>query len=111
MSDDWKQRHANDSEKALAHSIIKRVEAEYADNMQCNYGVDLTKGLPAYGLHKVMQYVAQVARAQALGFDPELLRLSDGEATAAQLDLARAIVKAGKPVIVVTDESTMMKGT
>ena len=105
---DWKDKHANESEKALKHQIVKDCEAEYVDNMRHNFGVDLGAGLPAYGLHKVMLYVAQVARAQALGFDPELLHATSAEATEAQLELVRAMVTAGVPTTVITDESLLM---
>lgn len=105
---DWKNKHANDSLKALEHEIVRDVEREYIDNMR-GYGVDLGKGLPSYGLHKVMLYVAQVARAQALGFDPDLLHATPAEATEAQLELARQMVEAGMPVTVIGDESILHK--
>ena len=99
MSDDWKIDHANASEKALEHDLVKGVVEEFADNM----GFKL-EGLPKYGLMKVCGYVAQVARAQALGFDPDLLRMSDEEADAQMLKKARMAVAAGKPVLRI-DES------
>jgi hypothetical protein len=81
---------------ALDHELVRGVMAEFADNM----GFKL-EGLPGYGMLKVAVYVAQVARAQALGFDPDLLRVSDEEAEAEQLALARAAVAAGKPTWVI----------
>lgn len=63
------------------------------------------EGLPGYGMRKVAMYAAQVARAQALGFDPALLSMTDEEATEAQLALARAAVEAGKPVWVIESDS------
>lgn len=89
---DWKQQHANDAEKALDHDLVKDVIAEQMRNL----GTD--SKLVEYGLHKIAMYTASVARAQALGFDPDLLRMSAEEANAAQLELAKAAVASGKPV-------------
>lgn len=76
MSDlDWKAQHGVDSEKALDHELVVAVMAELRENL----GVSDT-GLPAYGIRKVAYYAASVARAQALGFDPNLLRITDSEA-------------------------------
>ena len=69
---DWKQAHADAADEAVDHQLVQDAMAEFARNM----GFDLD-GLPAYGLHKVAAYAAQVARAQALGFDPELLWQED----------------------------------
>ncbi len=72
---------------------------EFAFNMGFALG-----GLPKYGLRKVALYAAQVARAQALGFDIELLRMSAEEATEERLDRARMAVESGVPVfVVITD--------
>jgi hypothetical protein len=89
----WKDHHANESGKALDHDLVREVMDEYAKNM----GFEL-EGLPRYGLMKVAMYAAQAARAQALGFDPDLLRMSDGEADEQMLQLAEAAALAGKPV-------------
>lgn len=102
---DWKEKHAKDADESLKHDLVKGVVEEYVDNMR-GY-VDLDKGLPSYGLHKVMHYVAMVARAQALGFDPNLLKLSNGEATEEMLKMARLMVERGTPVMVITDEALM----
>jgi len=91
---DWKQQHADAADAVFDAAMVRDVMEEFAANM----GFQLD-GLPGYGLHKVVSYAAQVARAQALGFDPELLRLSDDEADAATLAVARAMVAAGKPVL------------
>lgn len=96
----WKNTHANESGKALETDLVKGVIEELLDNLHNNYGVPTT-GLPLYGLHKVAMYAAQVARAQALGFDPELLRNTDEEADAQQIDLARKLVEAGVPTVVI----------
>jgi hypothetical protein len=98
---DWKQDFANDAEKALDHAIVKETVDEYVDNMKHNYGVDLSKGLPYVGLSKVRMAVALVARAQALGMDPDLLRLSNDEANADIIAMARRFHEAGKPVFIV----------
>jgi len=90
---DWRRVHANGAEKAIRHPLVAYVMDELADNL----GVK-GQALPGYGIAKVANYAAQVARAQALGFDPELLRMSDEEADAQGLALARSAVAAGKPV-------------
>lgn len=94
MSEDWKTRHVKESEKAVAHELVQGVMAELRDNL----GVSDT-GLPAYGIAKVALYAAQIARAQALGFDPDLLRLTESEATSEQLRLAAEAVFSGIPVV------------
>lgn len=93
---DWKQHHANEAERVLEDEIVKRVMEEFADNMRFKL-----EGLPRYGLAKVAGYAAQVARAQALGFDPELLRLSDEEADAQLLAKAKLAAMKGVPVYVI----------
>lgn len=98
-NDDWKTVHANESCKALEHDLVTGVMEEYADNM----GFKL-EGLAKYGLTKVAMYAAQVARAQALGFDPDLLRMSDEEADQVMLARARMMVAAGKPVFRIDDD-------
>ncbi len=94
---DWKNEHANAASHAWNHPMVTEVIKEYAANM----GFDPDKGLPAYGALKIAMYAAQVARAQALGFDPELLRLTEDEANRAQMERAAAMVFAGVPTIVV----------
>lgn len=61
-------------------------------------------GLPAYGIRKVAHYAAMVARADALGFDPNLLRMTKAEATSHQLDLAARAVALGIPVHMIEGE-------
>lgn len=90
---DWKRHHANESEKALEHDLVSYAMDELAGNL----GVK-GEALPEYGIRKVASHAAQVARAQALGFDPELLRLSNDEADEQVLKLARMAAEAGKPV-------------
>jgi hypothetical protein len=93
---DWKKVHANAAEAALRHDLVKGVMAELASNL----GV-AGQPLPEYGIAKVASYAAQVARAQALGFDPNLLRLSDAEADADLLAIARKAVETGSPTWVI----------
>ena len=69
MSHEERHAFANEAAKALDHDLVKNVMEEFAGNMR----FELT-GLPAYGLAKVAIYAAQVARAQALGINPDLLR-------------------------------------
>lgn len=90
---DWRRHHANEAEKALDVDIVQSVLDEFAGNMGFK-----RDGLPEYGLSKIVSYVAQVARAQALGFDPRLLVLSDEDADAQLLDMARRATEAGTPV-------------
>lgn len=90
---DWKQVHANEAEKALGTKLVKDVIAEQLDNLGRT-----GDALAEYGLAKIAMYAASVARAQALGFDPELLRLSADEANEALLAKARLAVELGKPV-------------
>lgn len=93
---DWKKKHADDAEAVFDNESVQMVMDEFADNM----GFKL-EGLPKYGMHKVVSYVAQVARAQALGFDPELLRHTAEEADVAGLALARTAVAKGVPTWVI----------
>jgi hypothetical protein len=97
----WKQDFANDAEEALFHALVKEIRDEFVDNIKRNYGIDLSQGLPSVGLNKTMMAVALVARAQALGVDPDLLRLSSEEASAEIIAMARRLHEAGKPVLVV----------
>ncbi len=97
---DWKQHHANEAEKVLESEMVQNVLTEFAKNM----GFKRT-GLPEYGLVKIVSYVAQVARAQALGFDPYLLRMSDEEADEQGLMMARVAAEAGQPVWVIEESS------
>lgn len=93
---DWKKHHANEAEKAVENEMVQNVLTEFAKNM----GFE-RKGLPEYGLSKIVSYVSQVARAEALGFDPHLLRMTDEEADESMLRLAEIAAESGKPVWVV----------
>ena len=95
---DWKNAHANAASASIKHELVENVIEEFMDN------VGLTdKGLPAYGIRKVAHYAAMIARADALGFDPYLLRMTHDEATSHQLDLAARAVFAGVPVHMLND--------
>jgi len=93
MSTDWKNDHANAANASIEHELVEGVIEEFMDNIGL-----ADKGLPAYGIRKVARYAAMVARAHALGFDPNLLRMSNSEATSHQLDLAARAVALGIPV-------------
>ena len=90
---DWKQHHANEAEKVFDHPLMQQVMDEYADNM----GFKL-EGLPKYGLMKVASYAAILARAYALGFDPDLLRYTSEEANSELLRTAAEATLRGVPV-------------
>lgn len=89
---EWKNTHANQAQTAVSHALVEGVIEEFMDNI----GI-ADQGLPSYGVRKVAHYAAMVARAQALGFDPDLLRLSNSEATSLQLELAAQAVSSGVP--------------
>lgn len=94
MSDlDWKARHAVESEKALEHELVREVMAELRGNLNVS-----DDGLAAYGIQKVAYYAASVARAQALGFNPNLLRMTESEANSVQVQMAAELVFNGVPV-------------
>lgn len=93
---DWKQAHANAAEHALQHPLVQDVMQEFLHNIGRPNGA-----LERYGLTKVASYAAQVARAEALGIDPETLRMDDAEIAEHQRMLIDAAYRAGKPVVVV----------
>ncbi len=92
---DWKTVHANEAEGFAQHQFIEDVLTEFAGNM----GFE-RKGLPEYGLKKIVYSTAQVVLARAKGFDPQLLSLTEEECNEVQLRLLRLFVEAGKPVVV-----------
>jgi hypothetical protein len=96
MSPADKQQFANEAEKALDHEAVQHAIQEFADNMGF-----VLEGLPAYGLNKVAHYAAMVARAQALGIDPDELRYTPEEANGALMEKAAQMVYAGVPTKVV----------
>lgn len=96
MGADWKEHHANEAGKALDNEMVQHVLTEFAGNMGFKRA-----GLPEYGMTKIVLTVAAIARAEALGFDPELLRLTPGEADEELLKKARIAAESGKPVWVI----------
>lgn len=98
---DWKQHHADEAEKAWENEMVQNALTEFAGNMGFK-----REGLPEFGLSKIVSYVAQVARAEALGFDPYLLRMSDAEIDASMLRLAEIAAKAGKPVWAIGEDKS-----
>ncbi len=103
---DWKKKHANDSERAIDHYIVKPILEEFEDNLRHNPDVAakaFDSALFRYGFRKCLSYVAQIARAEALGIDPETLRGRPEEITERQMELARMAVEMGKPVWVIEE--------
>lgn len=94
MTSNEKQAFANEAEKALDHALVKDVIEEQLGNLGRT-----DDGLARYGLTKIAMYTASVARAQALGIDPDDLRHTPEEANASLLRTARAFVAAGKPAL------------
>ena len=96
---EWKNQHAQSANQSIKHELVENVIEEFMDNINI-----ADSGLPAYGIRKVAHYAAMVARADALGFDPNLLRMSDGEASSLQLKLAATAVALGIPVNMLDQE-------
>lgn len=105
MPADWKQAHANAAEHALKHPVVREVMDEYLGNMQAR-----GSALARYGLTKCMSYAAQVARAEALGIDPEALRMTDAEIGEHMRTIIDAAYRAGKPVIGVVAPDAPTRG-
>ena len=99
MTTDWKNEHANQARAFAEHQLIEDVLTEYAMNM----GFE-RKGLPEYGLLKIVLYVAQIVLARAKGFEPERLLMTDEEWMASQHRLMNIFLEEGKPVTVVNDD-------
>lgn len=99
MSDtrrDFLNATADAGDKALAHPLVQLVIKEQLGNFGAK-----DNGLVSYGLHKIAAYAAQVARCQALGIDPDVLRATRREVWEHQLDLMANALAADKEVIVV----------
>lgn len=96
MSGDWKQQFANEVDKAIAHPITQEAIDELLFNLRSS-----RNRMEYYGLLKICNVVGHIARAQALGIDPETLRMTDDEASEVVRDRIRAVADAGNPVIVV----------
>jgi len=72
----WRKAIANDAEASLDARLLTEAVEEFVDNMKRNYGIDLSQGLPNYGLMKCLAIASIVSRAAALGIDPEVLAFS-----------------------------------
>jgi hypothetical protein len=96
---DWKQKHADDALKAVRHPLVTDVIEEQLFNLNRK-----DDPLVKYGLTKIALYAATVARAQALGFDPDLLRLSPDEANQETIKRAERIILAGGDVKIIDSE-------
>lgn len=94
MSTEAKLAHANESEKAVDHPMVESVVEELLSNLRLP-----NSGLPRYGVRKVALFAAQIARAQALGIDPDDLRSTREEADAHMGRIAEAALRAGVPVL------------
>lgn len=95
-----RQQFANEAEKALSHPLVVGVIDEQLVNLGASRG-----SLVHYGLSKIAMYAATVARAQALGIDPDALRASPEEANDALMVRAERLAGLGVLVIVVSDDS------
>ena len=73
MNSQEKQDHADMSELAIDHPFV----VDAVDLVMRNIGTN--DNLVRFGLFKIASVAAQVARAQALGIDPEELRMTDVE--------------------------------
>lgn len=93
---EWKQKHASDCDAAVGHDLVKKVIDEFLMNIRAT-----DDALVRYGCTKIATYAAQVARAQALGFDPNLLRLDPAAANEELMKLAQLAVESGKPIVVI----------
>jgi hypothetical protein len=94
-----KQQFANEAEKALSHPLV----VDVIDEQLLNLGVT-RDSLVYYGLSKIAMYAATVARAQALGIDPDELRATPAEANAALLERAKRLAASDVPTIVIERE-------
>lgn len=99
MNTKEKDAFADEAFKALDHPLVESVVDELCFNLRVE-----NKGLPRFGIRKVAHYAAIVARAHALGIDPEVLRMTDEESDEVMLDLVKAATEAGKPAIVLTTD-------
>lgn len=67
-----KQAFADEASKAADHPIVQNILDEARDNLSRNHKV--SADIVEWQVAKVANVVAQVARAQALGIDPDELR-------------------------------------
>jgi UDP-N-acetylmuramyl tripeptide synthase len=96
MDTDEKQAFVNEAEQAYKHPLVKSVVQELLFNLRAE-----GDALVSYGIHKVANAVAIVARCQALGIDPEELRMTDEEIATHMERMAQIALEAGKLIMVV----------
>lgn len=71
-----KDAFANEAEQALKHELVTEAVDELVFTLRRG---DHREGLVRYGIRKIAMYVATIARAHALGIDPDVLRITDKE--------------------------------
>lgn len=103
MAADWKQAHAEASAAADEHPIVQQVIDNLVENLTNNFGPVAGNQLVRASIQKVAHVGAQVARAQCLGFDPDLLRLTPDEANSALMRQAAEMVFRGVPTQIVDE--------
>lgn len=97
----WKQHHADEADKAVEHPITDRAIAETMRNLETFFHLGEMDGLVRGALLKIASRAASVARAQALGFDPDLLRLTAKEKNSEALRVAAEATLRGVPVYMI----------
>ena len=98
--DEFCKRHASESGKALETPLVRDVIKEQYGNITQKHGAE-PDGLLGYGLAKIAATAAQVARAHALGFDPDLLRVSPAGAHEQQMEMMARALASDTEVIVI----------
>ncbi len=98
MTPDEKQALANEAEKALSHDLVTNAREEALRNHGGKEG-----DLLWCSFAKVAMYTASVSRAQALGINPDELRLSSEESRASLQARARRSVELGKPTFLIDE--------
>lgn len=96
MNESEKNSFADAAYAAVDHPTVRQAMEEYAENMRFELS-----GLPAYGLEKVARYAAMVARCQAVGVDPDEMRLTPAESRSALLHKAADLVYEGIPTMLI----------
>lgn len=91
----------NATHRTLDTPEIQEVMEEFAGNM--NFEL---RGLPEYGLRKIVLHAAMIGAAFATGQSIEDLKASPDEVTKSQRQLIEAFSKEGLPIIVVVSPSS-----
>lgn len=94
---DLRRDFANLADTTIAHPLVQEVITELLGNLSAT-----PTGLPAYGIRKVANAVAQVSRAQTLGIDPQVLIMDADEANEELAKFVCGVAEDGQPVWVVT---------